>query len=58
MFLVLCKLVQSREVASLGSIAFSKPARFSKGNHTAVHACCLESSWLLAEEVRWDEFRQ
>lgn len=45
MFLVLCKLVQSREVASLGNIAFSKPARFSKGNCMAVHACCLESSW-------------
>lgn len=48
MFLVLCKLVQSREVASLGTIAFSESARFSKGKHMQLmHAAwkALGSLW-------------
>lgn len=56
MFLVLCKLVHSGEVASLGKIAFFQTARFSKGS-MAVHAT-WKASGSLCLEVMLDEFGQ
>lgn len=47
MFLVLCKLIHSREVASLGKIAFFKTTWFSKGN-MAVHA-----TWRASGSLCW-----
>lgn len=41
MFLVHCKLIQSRKVASVGSIVLSKSARFSKGIQPHGSSCML-----------------